>query len=101
MVVGKKEPTDLKMEIGAKKIKAGGRVFEPANKGDSFPVYSDKTDKDRRDVFVPNKLRRTFGGDAPKKAKVYYSGKYRPAELSFRYAGGGRGPVPVYTFEIE
>jgi hypothetical protein len=100
MVVGKAEPTDLKMNIGAKKLNIGGNIYKP-NEENSYNVYSDLNNKDRRDVFVPSNARSDFREDLPRRAKVYYSGKWRNAKLSFRYASGGRGPLPVYTFDVK
>lgn len=91
MVVGKKEPSDVKYKKRADLILEGTK-YENQN------VYSDWMKPGRRDVFPGNSVMEDFNkNNLPKKGKAKWMGKKYQAKLSFRYGKGGR-KIPVYQF---
>lgn len=93
MVLGEEDPGDVKYENTAD-LKISGRSFE------NQAVYGDKKDRDRRDVFPGNDVRKRFRNDLPGRARVEWQGKTYPARISFRARSGG-GAVPVYEFYLD
>jgi len=87
MVVGKEEPTDLK--LGRGKLKVKGKTFNVA-------VYGDRETK-KATVFVPGEI---ADGKSPRKAKVMFKGKNITANLGFRTGRGGIR-IPVYSFPMS